>query len=109
MPKKDTKKTKIIPRGKYILVLPDSADSRENENGLIIPSTVEQEQKASGIVKAVGFYAKDIKIGDHVVYGSYAGEDLTLREDSKEVKYKLLFAGDPDSEKGDFDIISWLE
>jgi co-chaperonin GroES (HSP10) len=88
------KKTKIIPRGKYILVLPDSADSRENENGLIIPSTIEQEQKAFGKVEAVGSEIKDIKIGDRCVYGAYAGESIKQREDGKEVERKLLFDDD---------------
>ena len=94
MSKKETKKTKIIPRGKYILVRPDSADSRENENGLIIPSTVEQEQKAFGRVEAVGSEIKDVKIGDRCVYGAYAGETIRQREDGKEVERKLLFDED---------------
>ena len=94
MPKKETKKTRIVPRGKYILVRPDSADSRENENGLIIPSTVEQEQKAFGRVEAVGLEIKDIKVGDRAIFGAYAGETIRQREDGKEVERKLLFDDD---------------
>jgi chaperonin GroES len=88
------KKIKIVPRGKYMLVLPDSEDSRTNENGLIIPSNVEQEQKATGKVEAVGSEVKDVKVGDRVAYGAYAGETIKQREDGKEVERKLLFDDD---------------
>jgi chaperonin GroES len=89
-----TKKTKIIPRGQYVLVKPDGEDSRTNENGLIIPAKVEQEQKATGVVEAVSSEVKDIKVGDRVAYGVYAGESIKQREDGKEVERKLLHSDD---------------
>ena len=90
-----TKKTsKIVPRGKWILVLPIGEESRENENGLIVPSNVEQEKKSQGTVEAVGSEIKDIVVGDRVVYGTYAGEPITTREDGKEVERKLLLDED---------------
>lgn len=87
-------KPKIVPRGMYILVRPDSEDARQNENGLFIPATVEQEQKSTGIVEAVSEDIKDIKIGDHAIYGTYAGETIKMREDGKEVERKLLHNDD---------------
>jgi len=91
---KTKQKIRIIPRGKYMLVRPDGTDARENENGLIIPSNVEQEQKATGRVEAVGSDVKDVKVGDRVAYGAYAGETIKQREDGKEVERKLLYDDD---------------
>lgn len=88
------KKPKIIPRGKYMLIKPDVIDEHEQENGLIIPNTVEKEQKAQGEVEAVGSEIKDVKVGDKVVYGAYAGETMTTRENGKDVEYKLLHDDD---------------
>ena len=83
-------KQKITPRGKYILVQPDGKESRESEFGILTPSNVEQEQKAIGTVLSVGNEIKDVKKGDRVVYGAYAGEKIKFKESSKEVDFVLL-------------------
>ncbi|SRR5258708_21710207 len=88
------KKPKIIPRGPYMLIKPIGDEPRENENGLIVPPKIEQEQRAQGTVEAVSSEIKDVKIGDTVIYGAYAGEELRLRENGKEVLYKLLHNDD---------------
>lgn len=88
------KHQKIEPRKGQILVQPDGEESRELGSGLLLPSAVEQEQKAVGTVVAVGPEVKDVKKGDRVIYGAYAGEVIKLREDSAEVEYKLLFDED---------------
>ena len=86
--------TKIIPRNKYVLVIPDPETSRESEHGIITPVNVEQEQKAYGTVKAVGAMIEDIKVGDRVIYGAYAGEKIKFAESSEEVDYILLLDED---------------
>lgn len=86
--------TKVQPRGKYVLVRPDEAEARESEHGILVPDAVEQEQRAQGIVIAVGEEVKDIKEGDKVIYGAYAGENLKLLESAKKVDYKLLHTDD---------------
>lgn len=83
-------KVKIQPRGKYVLVLPDGAESRESEHGILVPGGVEQEQKSQGEVIDVGSEVKDVKKGDHVIYGAFAGENLKMLESGKKVDYKLL-------------------
>lgn len=88
------KKTRIVPRAKQVLVKPDSAEARVTDSGLVVPSNIEQEQKAIGIVIAVGAEIKDIKVGDRVIYGVYVGEAIKLRENGKEVDYKILFDED---------------
>lgn len=88
------KKPTIEPRGKYVLIKPDDADNRESEHGIISPDSVEQEQKAQGIVIAVGADIADVKKGDHVIYGSFAGEGLKMIESAKKVDFKLIHTDD---------------
>lgn len=97
--KKDTSK-KIIPRGKQILVRPDDEAPRESEHGIITPSNIEQERKAIGTVLSVGPEIKDVKKGDRVIYGAFAGERMKLKESQKEVDYVLLF---------DEDVLAFIE
>ena len=81
---------KIIPRGKRILVKRDEAKGGVSEHGIVTPESVEKEQKAYGTVVAVGPEIKDVKVGDRVVYGAYAGEDIEQEEKGKKVEFKLL-------------------
>lgn len=86
----------IVPLGFYVLVKVAAPESRENENGLIIPNNVEQEQKAQGIVEAVGDKVSSLKAGDEVIYGAYAGEELKRQENGIEVTYRLLLQNEAD-------------
>lgn len=90
----------IIPRGQWVLVKPVDKESLETEQGLILPATEEQEQKAVGIVESVGEEVKTIEVGRKVIYGAFAGENIKLSEASKEADYKLLL---------DEDIIAFVE
>jgi len=92
--------TKIVPRGKWVLVLPLKDESKENEHGLILPATEEKEQKARGKVISIGTEVTDIKEDDEVIYGAFAGETLKRQEEGKEVEYKLLL---------DEDVIAFLK
>ena len=89
-----SKNQTIIPRKSWVLVKPTVDESRETENGLLLPATDEQEQKAQGVVVSVGEEIKTIKAGEKVVYGAYVGEDIKMSEDGKEVDYKLLLDDD---------------
>ena len=84
----------IIPRGKWILVKPLSENLRETEHGLLLPANEEKEQKAQGTVEAVGKEVKDIKVGDQVIYGAFAGEDIRTRKGTSEVLYKIMLDED---------------
>lgn len=88
------KTPKIIPRKKYVLVKLQEPESKENDNGLIIPDTEEQEQKAQGLVEAVGSDITDVKVGDKVVFGAFAGDPIETKEGGKIVKRKLLHDDD---------------
>lgn len=72
-------KFEIIPLGKQILLKPDPEEGRMSESGLYKPDTVEQEQKAIGTVVAIGpDVKKNIKVGDRVIYGVFAGDSINL-------------------------------
>lgn len=76
-----------MPRNNQILVKVDPEESRVNEHGIVIPDEVEQERKSQGTVEAVGPDITDVKKGDRVLYGAYAGEKLHLRESGQPVDY----------------------
>ena len=94
------KTPKINPRGKQILVRQEDEKSRISEHGLSMPDSVEQERKAIGEVVAVGPEIKDVKKGDKVIYGAFAGEQIKLQQSTKEVDYVLLF---------DEDVLAFIE
>lgn len=88
-------KQKVMPRGKYMLVQVDPPEDYKNQFGLIVPANSDKDQKAQGVVLGVGDEVKtDIKKGDVVIFGAYAGETLTMTEGKEEIEYKLLHDDD---------------
>lgn len=88
-------KQKVMPRGKYMLVEVEPPADYENPNGIIVPANSDKEQKAQGVVLQVGDEVKpDIKKGDVIIFGAYAGETLTMTEGKEEIEYKLLHDDD---------------
>ena len=88
------KKIKIIPRGKFILVIPELESSRVSEHGIVTPDNVEQETKAFGTVKAFGPEVENIKVGDKCIYGVFAGEKISFADDPKKIEYILVHDDD---------------
>lgn len=65
---------KIKPRGKRIVVKRDEAES-VSAGGIVIPEAA-KETKESGVIQLVGPECPDdIKVGDRVLFGKYAGTD----------------------------------
>jgi len=77
-----------------VLVKPIEQEAKETEYGLLLPQTEEKEQKAQGTVEAIGEEVNGLKVGDRVIYGAFAGENIKTREGGKEVDYKLLHDDD---------------
>jgi chaperonin GroES len=73
-------KVKIKPLADRVLVEPAQAEEK-TAGGIIIPDTA-KEKPQKGTVVAVGTGKKDepmtVKVGDTVLYGKYAGTELTI-------------------------------
>lgn len=80
---------KLRPLGDRVVVEPISAQE-STKSGIILPETVDKEKKAEGKIIAIGDGEKIIKlglsIGDKVLFGKYAGEDVKVNE----IEYKIL-------------------
>ena len=87
-------KLKIKPLADRVLIEPDAAEEK-TAAGIIIPDTA-KEKPQKGTVVAVGTGKKDepmtVKIGDTVLYGKYAGTELTIRweelSDHARIRYR---------------------
>ena len=70
----------VKPLSDRVLVLPDPAEEK-TAGGLIIPDTAKEKPLAGKIV-AAGPGTKDVtmevKEGDHVLYGKYAGTEIRI-------------------------------
>ena len=73
-------KLKVRPLGDRVLVEPAPAEEK-TISGIIIPDTAKEKPQRGSIV-AIGTGKKDepltVKVGDTVLYGKYAGTELTI-------------------------------
>ncbi len=60
------------------------------KSGIVLPDTVDKEKKAEGKIIAIGEGEKiiklNLKLGDKVIFGKYAGEEVKVEK----VEYKIL-------------------
>jgi chaperonin GroES len=66
--------TKIRPLGDRVLVARDKAESK-TPGGIVIPENA-QEKTQRGEVLAFGPKVEDLRVGDAVLFGKYAGTDV---------------------------------
>jgi len=82
-------KPKLRPLGNRVVVKP-LTEEEKTKTGIILPDTVDKEKKAEGRVIAIGNGEKilkfSLKVGDRVIFGKYAGEEVKIDE----VEYKIL-------------------
>ena len=80
---------KLKQLGTRVVVEP-LTEEETTKSGIILPETVDKEKKAEGKVIAIGDGEKitklGLKVGDRVLFGKYAGEEVTVEE----VDYKIL-------------------
>lgn len=89
----------IRPLGDRVVVLPLEAE-QVTASGIVIPDTAKGEKPQEGIVLALGKGgigkdadepAKHLKVGDKVLFGKYAGDEVKLKsKDGKDVEVKIL-------------------
>jgi chaperonin GroES len=80
---------KLRPLGNRIAVEPIT-EEETTKSGIVLPDTIDKEKKAEGKVMAIGEGEKivklNLKIGDKVIFGKYAGEEVKVDK----VEYKIL-------------------
>lgn len=89
----------IQPIGDRVVVMPVEAE-HVTASGIVIPDTVKGEKPSQGVVLALGKggVGKDcsnpsefLKVGDTVLYGKYAGDEIKLKDkDGKDIEVKVL-------------------
>ncbi len=89
----------IEPLGDRVVVLPLEAE-QVTASGIVIPDTAKGEKPQEGIVIALGsggigedkINPKDfLKVGDKVLFGKYAGDEVKLKDEhGKDVEVKIL-------------------
>lgn len=65
-----------IPLNNRVIILQSEADNI-SDGGIIIPE-MSQEQPNRGTVVAAGRLCEELKAGDRVEFGDYAGKEITL-------------------------------
>ena len=83
----------IKPLGDRILVKPLTSEE-VTKSGIVLPDTAEKEKKEQGEVVAIGEGEKikklNLKVGDKVLFGKYAGDEVEMEEGTDTVDYKFL-------------------
>ena len=79
----------IRPLGDRVIVKPLTQEE-VTKSGIVLPDTVEKEKKEQGEVVSIGSGEKikkfNLRPGDKVIFGKYAGEDVEIDD----VEYKVL-------------------
>lgn len=89
----------ISPLGDRVVIRPLEQE-QVTASGIVIPDTASGEKPQEGVVLAVGPGAlkddgsrapMDVQVGDKVLFGRYAGDDVKLKDASgKDVEVKIL-------------------
>ena len=100
---------KIKPLGNRVLVKQLSTEE-VTKSGIVLPATTDKEKKAQGKIVELGngeeISKLGLKVGDTVVFGKYAGDEVEMDENGEKVEYKVLYVG---KEKDDSDILAIVE
>ncbi len=89
----------IEPLGDRVVVMPVEAE-QVTSFGIVIPDTAKGEKPQQGVVLALGTGGigedkvdprKFLKVGDKVLFGKYAGDEVKLKDtNGKDVEVKIL-------------------
>ncbi len=100
---------KVKPLGNRVLVK-QLTEEQVTKSGIVLPDTTDKEKKAQGKIIAMGnggeIASLGLKVGDTVVFGKYAGDEVEMEEDGKKVEYKILNVG---KEKDESDVLAIIE
>ena len=100
---------KVKPLGNRILVKQLSGEE-VTKSGIVLPATADKEKKAQGKIVELGTGSEigslGLKVGDTVVFGKYAGDEVELEENGEKVEYKILYVG---KEEDKSDVLAIVE
>jgi chaperonin GroES len=71
--------TPLQPLGDYVVAVGEAAETK-TKSGLYVPESATEKPKTAKVV-AVGKEAKQIKVGDRIVYKSYSTTDVKVGND----------------------------
>ena len=71
-------KCNLIPKDGSVILERVEADTK-TKSGIFIPDTA-QDKKAIGIIKAVGYSSLGLKVGDKVMFTTFAGNTIKYKE-----------------------------
>jgi chaperonin GroES len=93
---------KIEPLGDRVVIRPIEKETT-TKSGIVIPETASGEKPSEGEVIALGnggvtYDGKEVsnphdylKVGDHVLFGRYAGDEIKLKDTTgKDIEVKIL-------------------
>jgi len=94
-----TLSVKLDPSPGHVAVIPDTREE-VTASGIVIPDTASDQKSSIGTIYAVGkgkdkdgVDASDYKVGDRVIFGQYAGEEIELKDESgSTIEVKFLSA-----------------
>ncbi len=66
----------LQPLGDYVVAVGEEAKSK-TASGLYLPDNAQEKPKTAKVV-AVGAQAKQIKVGDRIIYKSYSNTDVKV-------------------------------
>ena len=99
----------IKPLGNRLLVKQLSSE-KVTKSGIVLPATSNKEKKAQGQIVALGngeqITQLGLKVGDTIVFGKYAGDEVEMDEDGQKVEYKILYVG---KDKDESDVLAIVE
>ena len=71
--------TPLQPLGDYVVAVGEEAESK-TASGLYLPDKAQEKPKTAKVV-AVGKEAKQVKVGDRIVYKSYSTTEVKIGKD----------------------------
>ena len=67
----------VKPLSDRVVVLPNPAEEK-TAGGLIIPDTAKEKPLAGKVVAGTNEIKMEVKVGDEVLYGKYAGTEINI-------------------------------
>ncbi len=99
----------VKPVGNRILVKQNTPEE-VTASGIVLPTSTDKEKKTQGTIIALGngeeVEKSGLKVGDVVLFGKYAGDEIEVEVNGEKIEYKVLSIGE---EKDEGEVLAVLE